>query len=324
MPPIPGLVFRPFRGEEDYAGMSAVISGSKEADGLEWATSAEEVARTYRHLVNCDPATDMFMVDVEGSGMVGYARCSWYQQRDAARLYWHFAHLRADWRGKGIRRAMLRRNEARLRQIAAGHPDDGPKLFEAGAADTETHWRSVLEDAGYEPVRWGFHMVRPDLEDIPDLPLPEGLEVRPALPHHYHQVWRALDEAFRDHWGSQEWKEEDLEEWMDSPTFDPSLWQVAWDGDEVAGTVLPFISEEENEEYGRKRGYTEYICTRRPWRRRGLARALIARALQAVKDRGMEEASLGVDTQNLSGALRLYQSMGFCKVKEHTTYRNPI
>jgi len=88
--------------------------------------------------------------------------------------------------------------------------------------------------------------------------------------------------------------------------------------------VLNFINRKENEEYGRQRGYTETICVRRPWRRQGVARALIARSLQTVKAQGMTEAALGVDTQNPSGARRLYESMGFRPVKSHTLYRKPL
>jgi GNAT superfamily N-acetyltransferase len=182
----------------------------------------------------------------------------------------------------------------------------------------------LVTDLGYGPVRYGYEMVRPDLENIPDLPLPEGLEVRPVKPEHYRLIWQALNEAFKDHWGSVEWREEWLEEWMESPTFNPDLWQVAWDGDQVAGTVLNFINHKENEEYDRKRGWTEYICVRRPWRRQGLAKALIARSLHVVKEQGMTEAALGVDTQNPNGALQLYEGMGFRPVKHYTTYRKPL
>jgi GNAT superfamily N-acetyltransferase len=167
-------------------------------------------------------------------------------------------------------------------------------------------------------------MVRPDLEDIPDLPLPEGLEVRPAEPEHYRPIWAALDEAFEDSWGATEWRWEWFEDWMEGPTFDPTLWQVAWAGDEVAGQVLPFINEAENKEYERLRGYTEFISVRRPWRRRGLAKALIARALRVQKKRGLQESALGVDTQNEHGALQLYQTMGFRPVRKSTTFRKPM
>lgn len=321
----PGLVFRSFRGQADYPGMSAVIEGSKDADGLEWSQSVEDVARTYRHLVNCDADRDLLFAEVDGE-VVGYSRVWWQQEAEGTRLYQHFVHLLPQWRGLGIRRAMLQQNERRLRQIAADHPEDGPRLLQAWASDTEDHWQNLLQQEGYSPVRYGFSMVRPDLEEIPDLPLPEGLEVRPVPPDRVRSLWRAAREAFRDHWGysEDEWSYEHWEEFQESPTYNPALWQVAWAGDEVAGMVLNFINEEENEEYGRLRGYTETICVRRPWRRQGVAKALIARSLHVLKAQGMAEAALGVDADNPNGALQLYRSMGFRVIKKFTTYRKPM
>lgn len=322
-PVITGLGFRRFRGEVDYPAMVAVIEGSKEADQVERTQSVEDIARGYSHLFNCDPYRDMLFVEV-GGDVIGYSRVWWQQELDGKRRYEHFASLVPEWRGKGIRRVMLRHNERRLREIAADHPPSGPRVFEAWAADTESHWESLLLSEGYEAVRHGFEMVRPHLDNIPDLPLPDGLEVRPVQPEHYWTIWRAAEEAFRDHWGETEWQDEWFEEWQESPTFQPQLWQVAWDGDQVAGMVQNFINHEENTEYNRKRGYTEGICVRRPWRRRGLARALIARSFSVLKDLGMTEAALGVDTENPSGALQLYESLGFHPVKRHTTYRKAL
>jgi mycothiol synthase len=324
-PNVPGLTFRGFRGEADYPWMLDVIEGSKEADGTERTDSLEDIARNYQHLHNCDPYQDMVFAEVDGE-VVGYGRVWWSQTANGKRIYSGFAFLEPAWRDKGIRRAMLRHNEHRLRQIAAGHPQDGERWLEAWASDTEEHWESLLVDEGYEGVRWGFEMVRSDLENIPDLPLPEGLEVRPVPPEHYRAVFDAAKEAFRDSWEySVDWfSEEDFQAWQQESTFQPELWQVAWDGDQVAGMVQNFVNEAENEEYGRQRGYTEGICVRRPWRRRGLARALIARSFQVIKELGMTEAALGVDAENPSGALHLYKSMGFKVVKRHTTYRKPL
>ena len=84
--------------------------------------------------------------------------------------------------------------------------------------------------------------------------------------------------------------------------------------------VLNFLNEKENEEYNRLRGWTENISVRRPWRRRGLACALLTRSLQMFKDMGMDHAALGVDTQNPTGALDLYKSVGFRVEKSYTAY----
>ena len=88
--------------------------------------------------------------------------------------------------------------------------------------------------------------------------------------------------------------------------------------------VRNYIDDDENSKYDRLRGYTEEISVRRPWRRRGLARALIAESFRHSRDQGKEEAALAVDTQNLSGALRLYESMGFEKVTRWTEYRKNL
>jgi ribosomal protein S18 acetylase RimI-like enzyme len=216
---------------------------------------------------------------------------------------------------------MLRYNQRRLLEIASGHPSDIPRIYESYAADTEEAGTALLLSESYSAVRHFYTMVRPDLNKIPEAPIPPGLEVRPALPEHYQAIYEASKEAFRDHWGFSAEMEPTVEQWLDDPNFDPSLWQVAWDGDQVAGMVRSFIDRNENAEYNRKRGWTEDICVRRPWRRRGLARSLLAKSLHTLKERGMTEAALGVDTENPNGALRLYESVGFRPVKRFTTYQ---
>jgi mycothiol synthase len=95
---------------------------------------------------------------------------------------------------------------------------------------------------------------------------------------------------------------------------------VAWDGEQVAGMVLNRVDQAENEMYQRQRGYTQDVFVRRPWRRRGLARSLLVQSIRVFREMGMEETALGVDTQNPSGALRLYESLGYGEVKRHTFF----
>ena len=92
----------------------------------------------------------------------------------------------------------------------------------------------------------------------------------------------------------------------------------------MAGMVLSFINRDENEHYARRRGYTEDIAVRRPWRRRGLASALIARSLSALVERGMTQAALSVDAENPSGALRVYERLGYRKIKQWAVFRRRL
>ncbi len=323
-PPIPGLSFRGFQGESDYPNMLALINAAKAFDHDERSDTLEDVIRNYSHLTNCDPYRDMLFAEVDGQP-VAYSRLTWWaEEADGSYIYQSFGFVHPQWRRKGLGLAMLHHNQVRLREIAAGHPAETNKLFESFATNFEEGNQALLERDGYQPVRRFYMMTRPDLEDIPDLPLPGGLETRPARPEHYRQIWDASQEAFRDHWGYAEPQEEDYQGWLVSKEFQPELWQVVWDGNQVAGMILNFINHEENEEYGRKRGYTEGIAVRRPWRRHGLARAMLARSLRMHRDLGMTEAALGVDTENLSGAHRLYESMGFQPYKIQSTYRKPM
>jgi ribosomal protein S18 acetylase RimI-like enzyme len=88
--------------------------------------------------------------------------------------------------------------------------------------------------------------------------------------------------------------------------------------------VLGYIIEAQNLKFNRKRGWTENICVRRPYRRKGVARALMAENMRELKRRGMTEAALGVDTENPTGALRVYESMGFKPVSVEVVFRKPI
>jgi len=322
-PAIPGLVFRRFRGESDYPRILAVQNGCRQEDGDEWVQTLDDVVNRYTHMANCDLYRDIVFAEVDGE-VIGFGRGSWSQETNGPWRAQVYVALLPEWRGKGIRRAMLCHCERRMREVAAELQPGVETVLESWAEQGEKHWATLLEDAGYAAMRYGYQMVRPDLENIPDFPLPEGLEVRPAMPEHYRAIWDANVEAFRDHWGFSEPKEEWYQEWLNGRLFQPHLWQVAWDGDQVAGMVLNFVNEEENREMHRLRGYTEDICVRRPWRRRGLAKALITRSQRMFREMGMTEVALGVDVDNPNGALRLYESLGYRPVKSEVCYRKPL
>jgi ribosomal protein S18 acetylase RimI-like enzyme len=326
---IPGLTLRRFRGEVDYPMMLKIIHGSREVDGLEHSENLEDIINTYTHLVHCDPYQDMLFAEVNGE-VVGYSRVWWAVEGSGQWIGFQFGNVLPEWRNKGIGSTLLRFNEERLLEIATqlkecgDLPGDAPCLLDNFVSSSEAARINLLERQGYTPARYAFEMVRQDLENIPDLQLPPHVELRPVEPEHMRLIWEASNEAFRDHWGYIPDPWEDFQSFIDSPEYDPSLLRVAWQGDQIAGMVICFIDKDQNEMYGRKRGYTENICVRRPWRRQGLAKALIASSLITLKERGMTEAGLGVDAENISGALHLYECMGFRVVKRNTIYRKPL
>jgi ribosomal protein S18 acetylase RimI-like enzyme len=320
---IEGLSFRGFRGEVDYPAMVTILDSSDVFDQIKQVNSVEDTRRKYSHLTNCDPFKDMLFAEM-GDKPIAYCRVYWRQQPDKDRIYWHFGTLLPEWRRKGIGRVMVRWCESRLRKIASEHPQYGERYLQTYGAETQVGKEELCLSEGYEPIRYEVEMAHTLGGDLPEAPMPPDLELRTVLDEHIRPIWDASAEAFRDHWGYVPPTEESYQEFLEWRCFNPKHWKVAWDGDQVAGMVLNFIDEQENAKYERRRGYTEYISVRRPWRRRGLARALIAESFRYLRDQGMEEAALGVDTQNFNGAFRLYESMGFEKVMRWTDYRKTL
>ncbi len=321
---VPGLAIRSYRGEADLPAMHRVYVAVHEAQGLDEVTTLDDMRRNYATLVNCDPKRDILLAEVDGE-LVAYARTFWQDLVDGGRTYENFGFVHPDWRRRGIGTELHRRNEARLREVAAGHPDVHPKWLSSEGADTDAGNVALLGGDGYEPARRFYDMVAPNLAGIEAPPMPAGLEIRPVTRDQYRLVWEAAAEAFRDHWGEVEWAEADWERFIADPdNADPRFWRVGWDGDQIAGSVMTTVPVEENERHGRARVYVSQVSVRRPWRRLGLARALLASSLVGAREAGFTSASLGVDTDSPTGATDLYRSLGFEPERTFTSWRKSL
>jgi len=293
--------------------------------GIDDISTVEETDNSYAHLERCDPATDMVMVESEDGRLAGYTRVTWWQVEDGERVYATFANVDPDWMDRGVFESLIDAAIARATDIAASHDVDCPKLLE-GWAETrcEPTKTAAYRTRGYAPITYEATMVRPNLDEIGLHPLEDGLEIRPVDETHLRAIFDADSEAFRDHWGYVAPSQEEFEKFCGFPYRDESLWKVAWDGDAIAGQVRSFINPAENEAFGRRRGWTEFISTGRAWRRKGVARALIAASLRELRARGMTEAALGVHTENPNGAFALYESMGYVQDQLWATLRRPV
>jgi mycothiol synthase len=311
-PQIEGLKFRSFAGETDYESMYKIINEASKFDNDDNSITVEDIKHDYAHLTNSNPETDMIFAEINGEA-VAYSRVDWWQEDEPNdRVYSYFIHILPDWRDQGIEEAMMQWCESRLRVIAREHPEDSKRFFQNSSLESKKSYNRILEAQGFKPTRYFIAMSR-TLENIPEAELPEGIEARPVTKELARKVWDASVEAFRDHWGYSEPKDDDYRSFQSSKYFQPELWQAAWDGDEVVSSVQNYIDHDYNKKFQRKRGWTESISTRREWRRRGIARALIVRSMHMHKARGMTEVALGVDTENPNGALKLDQSLGYEK-----------
>ncbi|MGI6740358.1 MAG: GNAT family N-acetyltransferase [Brevefilum sp.] len=322
-PPVEGLRVRHFAGEADFPAMIAIIEAASNADNEDRSTTLDDIKNDYRHLNNSDPAKDLIIAEISGEA-VACSRVEWFQEEDPNdRIYAHFVHIVPEWRNQGIETAMIRWCEERLQTIASQHPVDSQRFFQTYSLSSKQGYNKTLENLGYQAIRYEFEMSRP-LDEIPTRELPEGVEVRPVREEDVRKIWDASTEAFRDHWGFTEPNENDYISYKESKYFQPDLWQVAWHDDTIVGSVLNYIDPDYNQKYNCKRGWTEDIATQRAWRKRGIAKALIVRSMQMHKALGMTEVALSVDTHNPTGALQLYQSLGYQAYKTMITYRKRL
>ncbi len=180
----------------------------------------------------------------------------------------------------------------------------------------------LYERHGFRDVRHSYRM-RIDFDQAPEPPvIPEGIVIRPMIAGKEERdaIYVAYD-SFLDHWGFvEEPFEEHYKRWMNfiksDPNYDPSLYFIAFEGDEAVGISLcdPKIEEVPNMAWVGTLGVT------RRWRKRGLGLALLRHSFQEFYRRGIRSAGLGVDAQNLTGALRLYEKAGMRVWRESCVY----
>jgi mycothiol synthase len=319
----PGVVIRHLRRPDDYPEMNTIANATRRAMGMSFTTSDEQMADFYEHATRFDRDRDVAVLERDGH-VIGYTRVGLLVEGSGRHLYELVSFIDPTIDPAPAYPAMLALMEAHARRLAADDPAHD-KVITTFGGDSAPVLEQLVLAAGFEPVRHGYSMVRPHVDDLPDSELPPGLEIRPVRPEHVRAIWEAGAEAFRDAYGFVEPTDDDYQRFLTDPIESQTdLWQVAWDGDEVAGQVRAFINDQENRDLGRKRGYTESISVRRPWRRRGVARALIGASIRALRERGMTETALGVDTENVSGALRVYEACGYVPESRTTTFEKPI
>jgi len=150
---------------------------------------------------------------------------------------------------------------------------------------------------------------------------PEGIKVRKFVQNQDEQgTYQADEEAAQDKGyhtslSYDEWKKR---MGMDRETFDPSIWFLACAGDEIAGIALNVFNEEMNI------GWVDHLSVRSAWRKRGIGKALLLHTFGEFYRRGIHTVKLNVDSKSLTGAPRLYQSVGMETVQEYYIYRKEI
>jgi mycothiol synthase len=226
------------------------------------------------------------------------------------------------WHGRGVGAWILAETERRAQRFFPLAPAGARVVNHAGALADEPAAGALLKAAGYREIR-RFQLMRIDFAGDPPPPeIPDGIRIVRFDPT--RDVAAAFDahhQAFSDHWGETE---QTLEEFrhslVDTPQFDGELSLLAWDGPVVAGYVHGWAEAEEDA----SRGYVAALGTRRAYRGRGIAEALLRLVLGALFDRGKRGCDLHVDTDSLTGATRLYERVGMTAHPRFATWEKEL
>jgi len=308
------LVLRPVRWA-DLNAVAELIYDVCEADGdATLAITPEELANEWK-TEGFSVERDAFLVETKDGRVVGYEE--FYNEKGHYDLRID-GYVHPQFKGLGIGTSLLHTIETRAHEeMKLAEPD--ARVFIRSAMDNKDEQGHILHKSeGYSPIRY-FWRMEIKLEAAPPSPVwADGIELRPFIrEEHARAVWQADNEAFRDHWGSHDVT---FEYWEHAkfgrPGFDPTLWMVAWDGDQIAGFS--------QNRYRMGIGWIGTLGVRRPWRKKGLGLALLLHSFGEFHKRGMTTVGLGVDASNPTGATRLYQRAGMYVASEFVTYEKEL
>ncbi len=222
--------------------------------------------------------------------------------------------LHPDYTNRGLYPPAIELVLERARALVPAAPTDARVTLNFWCSEKDAEGRQALEQAGFAYVRSNWTMLIEMDTPPPASVWPEGIELRPFTLDILRAVFEADDEAFQDHWGHVPGNFEAWESWLTGRTnFDPSLWFIAYEGEEIAGVALCMKVGEE--------AWVDDLAVRRPWRRKGLGLALLHHAFGEFYWRGERKVVLNVDSQNLSGATRLYIRAGMHAVEQRDTFQ---
>jgi ribosomal protein S18 acetylase RimI-like enzyme len=219
-----------------------------------------------------------------------------------------YVHPRHFGRGVGTRIVELTEEEARSRKLQA---------IRNAVLAADVHARALLESRGYRALRHFYRMAIELDGPPPPAEWPPGLRAEPVDYEHEAEAFHAtLDEAFAEEFGHEPESGIDWRARRERRSFDPTLWFVVKEGDEVAAALLCA------ERFGS--GWIASIGVRKPWRRRGLGFALLLHGFDQLYARGQHRIALGVDAENPTGATRLYERAGMHQAFEAVVYEKPL
>jgi mycothiol synthase len=295
---------------DDVDGITAMMLANDLADADESDFDAD-VLRDQWSSPGFEPSDDAWAIVDPNGTIVGYANVT--SDGEAKLKSWGVSHPAHP--GMGLGSALLDRIEAR----AAKRFEPGAGALFTAITDADASAEALVRSRGFEHVRT-FRHLQIDLDGSPGDPgeLPPGIEIRGITPEpDLPRIHAIFVEAFRGEWG---YRPIPFQEWLgmevETPNFDPSLWLLATEREEAVGALSGVVWGD--------RGWVGELGVRAAWRGRGIASALLRRAFTTFASRELPRVMLNVDSENSTGAVRLYERVGMRTVRGWDVYEKLV
>jgi mycothiol synthase len=318
-----GFNLRPATLDDLEAAVEVFNACSRELIGVENKYTVEETGLEWR-----EPGFDLQIdtrLAIGPDGRVA-AYCEVWNPDEPYVIAYCWGRVLPEFTGLGIGSYLMDWGESRAREAIQKAPPEARVALRAFSLTSDEKAVRLFTRAGLTRVRYFFRMVIGFEDPPPEPEWPAGISVR-TLPDWVNEsgetinavggssktraAVQAIRESFQDHWGYVDRPfEEEYARWVhmmeNDKEFDPSLWFLALDGDDIAGVSYCKPKVDDDHEMG----LVQTLGVRRPWRKRGLGLALLQHSFCEFYRRGLRKAGLGVDAENLTGALRLYEKAG--------------
>ncbi|MGF1492146.1 MAG: GNAT family N-acetyltransferase [Microcoleaceae cyanobacterium] len=314
---------RPYQSEADLIEIVDLANDCERADQLGYWLTVDQLERSL-NAPEFDLKDDLRLWEDKSGQLIGYGRLGIRRMEDCVE---GFIRLRVhpSVRGQGWESKILTWAEQRLQQVQA----DGQfnhSILRVGAFATQGDRITLLQDWGFTAVRYFFEMERSLEEEIPQPQFPEGFVLRTVNSEEDGPAWvEMFNQTFIDHWNHRDLTLERYQYFTKDPDHRADLDLIAVAAD---GTFAAFceagIDPHNNQQNGCQEGEIHGLGTRRGFRKQGLGRAMLLAGMHRLRAAGMETAVLGVDSENPSGALKLYESVGFQKSQTSIAYAREL
>lgn len=317
-----GLSARPIE-KDDAAAWAELLAAKEKVDAEGENYDADDLLEELAD-PKLDPALDTIGV-WSGEQMAGYGVVRTPDEVvDVHRIHTEGA-VHPEWRGRGVGSALVPWLVRRATELHHERQPGAEGEVNTGAIDTNTGALELLTGLGYEPCRYFFTMQRDLGAPVEVPPVPDGLRLIPFTPEYDELLRLTHNEVFMDHWGSSPKSAESWKTWFTGArAFRPELVYLVLDGDEVVAYTNGYEYVADTEATGIREVYIGQVGTKRSHRGRGLAALALAKVMAEAKASGFQRASLGVDADNPTGALGLYERLGYTTKNRWISHRLPI